>query len=178
MTSSGPLVSGADERDRPDEAVEQVDLDALTALVANVLASEGIPADAEASLTLLDPAVIAQLKVEHLDGDGMPTDVLSFPIDGAEGGIEGGGTWLVGDIVVCPVVAAEQAPGHAGNLEDELALLVIHGALHLVGWDHQDEESQSVMWDRERELMQQFHRKPSRDPWASDSSSSGVGESS
>lgn len=168
MITSAPLVSGADERERPDHADEAVDLDALTALIASVLQSEGIPADAEASLTLVDGEVIAQLKVEHLDGDGMPTDVLSFPIDGAEGGIEGGGTWLVGDIVVCPEVAAQQAPSHAGNLQDELALLVIHGALHLVGWDHEDEETRTAMWNRERELMQRFHRKPGRDPWTDD----------
>lgn len=166
MIRSAPLVSGVDERDRPDETDEIVDLELLTELIASVLAAEGIPTRAEASLTLVDRNVIAQLKAEHLDGDGSPTDVLSFPIDGADG-VDGDDspTWLVGDIVLCAGVAAEQAPSHAGTLEDELALLVIHGALHLVGWDHADTSSQTAMWNRERELMEQFYRSPGRDPW-------------
>ena len=46
------------------------------------------------------------------------------------------GQWMVGDVVVCAEVAAAQAPDHAGTVEDELALLVVHGGLHLCGWDH------------------------------------------
>lgn len=164
MSQSAPQVGGVDERDRPEEKSQPaVDIDLLTDLIASVLASEGIPAGAEASLTLVDPAVIAQLKAEHLDGDGTPTDVLSFPIDGADG--DDPDHWLVGDIVVCPEVAAAQAPGHAGNAADEMALLVVHGALHLVGWDHADASSQEAMWQRERELMSEFYRLPELDPW-------------
>ncbi|MGB3412822.1 MAG: rRNA maturation RNase YbeY [Microthrixaceae bacterium] len=179
MNQSAPQVSGVDERDRPDETSGAVDLDRLTALISSVLQSEGIPGSAEASLTLVDPAVIAELKAQHLDGDGSPTDVLSFPIDGAydaevDADAEAGAdsaevdtvTWLVGDIVLCPAVAADQAAEHAGTVEDELALLVVHGALHLVGWDHEDADTQSAMWNRERELMQLFHRAPARDPWS------------
>ncbi|MGB6058787.1 MAG: rRNA maturation RNase YbeY [Microthrixaceae bacterium] len=187
MNQSAPQVSGVDERDRPDETSAAVDLDRLTDLIANVLQSEGIPGSAEASLTLVDPDVIAELKAQHLDGDGSPTDVLSFPIDGAYDGTdapEGDAdvvvgaadasgsaeveavTWLVGDIVLCPDVAAAQAAEHAGTVDDEMALLVVHGALHLVGWDHDDPDSQSAMWNRERELMKQFHRTPARDPWS------------
>lgn len=198
MNQSAPQVSGVDERGRPEETSGAVDLDRLTSLIASVLQSEGIPGSAEASLTLVDSDVIAELKAQHLDGDGSPTDVLSFPIDGAYdervvthdalvGDMDGHATevevdagqadaadaaevdcvtWLVGDIVLCPEVATRQAGEHAGTVEDELALLVVHGALHLVGWDHEDTESQAAMWNRERELMQQFHRIPARDPWS------------
>ncbi len=163
MTESAPHVGGVDDRDRPDQDHTVVDLDRLTGLVADVLRSEGIPSVAEASLTLVTAHEIARLKAEHLDGDGSPTDVLSFPIDGADG--DDSSLWLVGDIVICPEVAAVQAPSHAGTTEDELALLVVHGALHLVGWDHDDADSRAAMWARECELMSQFYGVPTRDPW-------------
>lgn len=156
---SSPEVLTSDDR---STSAQVVDLDALGALLGRVLAAEGIPAHAEASLTLVDPEVIAQLKVEHLDGTGAPTDVLSFPIDGAEGD---DGSWMVGDIVLCAEVAFDQAPGHAGTFADELALLVVHGALHLVGWDHAEDEERRAMWSRERELLAELHGVPSRDPW-------------
>jgi len=165
---SRPGVWTADERELGGP---EVDLDQLAALLAEVLRAEGVPAHAEASLTLVDPEPIAQLKAEHLDGDGSPTDVLSFPIDGADGDPDPGpdgaaqGSWMVGDIVVCPTVAAAQAPEHAGTLTDELALLVVHGGLHLVGWDHATLDERRAMWSRERDLLTALHGVPARDPW-------------
>ena len=150
-------MAAADDRD--DDSTP-VPLDELASLLSRVLASEGAPAGAEASLTLVDPAFIAELKVEHLDGDGAPTDVLSFPVDGVDPSAE-----LIGDVVLCPSVAAEQAADHAGTIEDELALLVVHGGLHLAGWDHASDPEQVAMWDRERILMATLHRLPTRDPW-------------
>lgn len=158
-----PHVLTADDRtdDRP-----RVDLDALAALLARVLELEGVDGSAEASLTLVDPEAIAALKAEHLDGDGSPTDVLSFPIDGDAGpGEAGGSRSMVGDVVVCPRVAEAQAPDHAGSLDDELALLVVHAGLHLVGWDHADEGERAAMWSRERELLHTLHGAPELDPW-------------
>ena len=153
----GPDVVAAD--DRTDDSTP-VDLDALSGLLSRVLAAEGAPSRAQASLTLVDPGEIAELKVEHLDGDGGPTDVLSFPLDGTDPDAE-----LVGDVVLCPVVAARQAAEHAGTVDDELALLVVHGGLHLVGWDHAEPDERDRMWDRERALLTALHRAPSRDPW-------------
>ena len=154
---AGPAVAAADER--TDDGTP-VDLDELAVLLAAVLRAEGAPMTAEASLRLVDPAEIAALKVEHLDGDGGPTDVLSFPVDGVEPDAE-----LVGDVVLCPSVAAAQAGDHAGTVEDELALLVVHGGLHLAGWDHASDPERVRMWDRERVLMATLHRPPTRDPW-------------
>ena len=73
---------------------------------------------------------------------------------------------MVGDLLLCPQVAATQAPEHAGNLEDELALLVIHGTLHLLGWDHAEKEERNLMWQRERELFEALRGAPERDPWS------------
>ncbi|MHB1137881.1 MAG: rRNA maturation RNase YbeY [Microthrixaceae bacterium] len=157
--SSKPRVAAGDDRDVADP---DTDLDGLADLLAQVLAREGVAAHAEASLTLVDPAAIARLKAEHLDGDGAPTDVLSFPIDGLDGDET---SWMVGDVVLCPSVAAAQAAGHAGSVDDELALLVVHGGLHLTGWDHAADGERRAMWNRERELMDELHGPTARDPW-------------
>jgi probable rRNA maturation factor len=159
---ASPVVLTADERSDATRADPVIDLDGLAGLLSRVLRAEGVPGDAEASLTLVDPERIAELKLQYLEGDGSPTDVLSFPIDGADGDPEG---WVVGDVVLCPRVAADQAPDHAGTLEDELALLVVHSGLHLVGWDHSDDPERERMWARERDLMTELHRAPARDPW-------------
>ena len=166
--SARPLtILTADERSSGADDVA-VDLDALGALLSRVLVAEGVPDRAEASITLVDPADIAALKAEHLDGDGSPTDVLSFPIDGAPapGETPRADTWMVGDVVLCPDVAADQAPTHAGTLEDELALLVVHSGLHLTGWDHADDDERAAMWARERQLLAELHHLPARDPWS------------
>lgn len=157
VASELPAVTAADER--TDDATA-VPLDDLAALLSRVLADEGAPSSAEASLTLVDPAVIAQLKAEHLGGDGTATDVLSFPVDGVEPDAE-----LIGDVVLCPSVAAAQASEHAGTIHDELALLVVHGGLHLAGWDHASDPERVAMWDRERDLLTTLHGAPARDPW-------------
>ena len=164
-----PSVPSVRSSDNRTEDRTEVDLDALSELFAAALHREGISSQAEASLTLLDPTEIAQLKQQYLDGDGSATDVLSFPMDGAicpEESAGGSSTWMVGDLLLCPQVAAAQAPEHAGNLDDELALLVIHGTLHLLGWDHAEKEERNLMWQRERELFEALRGGPERDPWS------------
>ena len=109
-----------------------------------------------------------------MGADG-PTDVLAFPIDdpAVAGRWPDAGTTgpdrdepdpsdlplLLGDVIVCPAVAARQAPEHAGTLEDELALLVVHGVLHVLGHDHAEPEEAAVMQARERALLQRFHQR-------------------
>src|SRR5690606_22035911 len=98
------------------------------------------------------------------------TDVLSFPIDAhdaldrepSEVPTDAGEVpvVLLGDIVVCPAVAHRNAPGHAGSYPDEMALLIVHGVLHVLGHDHAEPEETKVMQARERELLERFHRSP------------------
>ena len=107
----------------------------------------------ELTLTFVDLAEIAELNREHMDADG-PTDVLSFPLDDDP---SPGVPVLLGDVVVCPAVAAEQAPTHAGSLDDELALLVVHGVLHVLGHDHADIDEATRMRTREREHLERHH---------------------
>ena len=175
-----PSVPSVRSSDNRTEDRTEVDLDALSELFAAALHREGISSQAEASLTLLDPTEIAQLKQQYLDGDGSATDVLSFPMDGAicpEESAGGSSTWMVGDLLLCPQVAAAQAPEHAGNLDDELALLVIHGTLHLLGWDHAEKEERNLMWQRERELFEALRGAPERDPWSEEDYNRALGNS-
>jgi probable rRNA maturation factor len=158
-----PAVARRDDRTPADRESLEVDLDPLADLLGAVLAAEGVPPSAEASLQLVGADTIAALNAEHLGGTG-PTDVLSFPLDGTDGP-DDGDEWLVGDVVVCAAVAADQAPAHAGTLQDELALLVVHGGLHLCGWDHAEPADRDAMWVRERELLSALARPPARDPW-------------
>jgi probable rRNA maturation factor len=64
---------------------------------------------------------------------------------------------LLGDVVICPAVAHRNAPEHAGTYEDEIALLLVHGILHLMGMDHVDEQEARAMERREKELLERFH---------------------
>jgi probable rRNA maturation factor len=65
---------------------------------------------------------------------------------------------VLGDVVVCPTVAARQAPTHAGTVDDEIALLVVHGVLHLLNYDHAEEHEAATMLRRERELLDRFRQ--------------------
>jgi probable rRNA maturation factor len=147
----GVAVVAADEQAAADRVA--VDVERWAALAAAVLTAEG--AGGELTLTFVDRDEIAALNAEHLGTSG-PTDVLSFPLDDVAGAIPGVPV-LLGDVVVCPAVAAAQAPTHAGTVEDELALLVVHGVLHVLGHDHAEDADASAMRARERELLQVHH---------------------
>ncbi|HUC14258.1 MAG TPA: rRNA maturation RNase YbeY, partial [Acidimicrobiales bacterium] len=138
-------VFAADEQnDHPVDTLRWVHL------AEAVLEEEGLSGDAELSVLFVDEPAIAELNSRFLGNDG-PTDVLAFPIDEepVESGRspDSGGTGpgmpsepedvpvLLGDIVICPAVAFRNAPEHAGNYDDEVALLVVHGLLHLMGMD-------------------------------------------
>lgn len=151
-----------------------VDLAGLSELARLSLADEGVRGLAELSLFFVTESAIAELNEQFLGHVG-PTDVLSFPIDDeppVSGRVpDSGGTGpgeppeeempqLVGDIVICPAVAARNAPEHERTYEDELALLVVHGVLHLLGWDHEVDAEAEKMEARERELLARHHRRP------------------
>ena len=72
---------------------------------------------------------------------------------------------LLGDIVICPAVAFRNAPEHAGNYDDEVALLVVHGLLHLMGMDHEDAEEAEEMESKERELLARHYAEIRPEAW-------------
>jgi probable rRNA maturation factor len=153
-------VFGADEQE-----AAPVDVQRWVDLARNVLLAEGVSGDAELSLLFVDEETISGLNRRFMDAG--PTDVLAFPIDDpvddantrADGTLRGPEPLLLGDVVVCPAVAERQAPAHAGSYDDELALLVVHGVLHVLGHDHAEIDEAATMQARERELLLRFHHR-------------------
>lgn len=125
-----------------------------TDVVTELVDQRGTGRRDELTLTFVDRDVIADLNAQHMAHEG-PTDVLSFPLDITADDVTP--LRLLGDIVICPGVAADQALAHAGTLDDELALLVVHGTLHVLGHDHGDDESAASMRAAERDLLVRHH---------------------
>jgi probable rRNA maturation factor len=167
-----------------EQADHPVDEPALARLARLVMDAEGVE-ESEVSLLLVNRAVMTDLNGRYMGADG-PTDVLAFPIDGpspASGPPDGpvgprgfagdrvagdeddldladedddDAPWLLGDVVVCPAYAAEQA-GRAGqSLEAELELLTVHGILHLCGLDHAEPKDEQTMRARTDELLDRW----------------------
>ncbi len=151
-----------------------VDIERWQKLAIAVLADQGARGGTELSLFFVSVHDMAELNSEHMGKSGA-TDVLAFPIDGGEvlemiNGPTGASRGpdrpppdrgdlplLLGDIVICPEVAVAQAPSHAGSVDDEFALLVVHGILHILGWDHDTAEKTELMQAQERKLLQAHH---------------------
>lgn len=150
--SSGVVVDGRDVRSTTSDP--PVDVDRWSLLAEKAATDEG--ANGELSITFVDDDEMAELNAEHMGQVG-PTDVLSFPIDGDDEPGLPGVPRLLGDIVVSPSAAARQYSGHAGTLDDELALLVVHGVLHILGHDHVEPEETERMQAREVELLERHH---------------------
>ena len=161
-------VFGADE-----QSSREIDLELYVGLCAAALEDEGVRPPAEVSLLFVEEDVIAELNEKFMNKQG-PTDVLSFPIEDdfvpsgrfPDSGTPGPGMHdeatespmlLLGDIVICPAIAAKNAVEHDVSLEAELALLVVHGVLHLLGWDHKVNAEAERMEARERALLERFY---------------------
>lgn len=145
-------ISFIDEQNRP------VDGPALVAVAERVLRHEQYPDRTEITITAVTDDAMAALKGEHL-GEAVPTDVLSFPIDDHRPGVPPvigpeDPPVLLGDVVIAPAVIARQAKEHGVAESDELALMVVHGMLHLMGWDHVVDAEAEAMEAREREILE------------------------
>jgi len=141
----------ADERSSDDSPTVVVDLERWRLLAEQVLGAESTAG--ELTLTFIDATEIAALNGEYMDKAG-PTDVLSFPLDDEP---TPGVPTLLGDVVISPAVAAGQFAEHAGTLDDEIALLVVHGVLHVLGYDHADADEAAMMRHRELALLETHH---------------------
>lgn len=170
-----PQVFCADE-----QSAIPVDLARWQRLAEQCLHTLGVRGLAEMSVLYVGPTEIAELNETYLGSTG-PTDVLSFPIDvdahldealivdvvaDARGPSSGPDRapadlddmpLMLGDIVICPEIAVAQAPTHAGDVDDELALLLVHGILHVLGHDHAEPADALRMRTLERELLEAHH---------------------
>lgn len=128
--------------DVQNDARYPVDTDRLRAAAEVVLVQESAVGDSAMTIVLTDDATVAALNRQYRDVD-MPTDVLSFPADQPE--LPGEGLYL-GDLVIAVPYAMAQAD-HAGHDHmASFALLVVHGTLHLMGYNHDTPERRHVMW--------------------------------
>jgi probable rRNA maturation factor len=117
-----------------------VDEEALAALARDTLRGEGLHR-AELSISFVDDDEMTGLHERYMNEPG-PTDVLSFPLeDEMDGDVR-----LLGDVVIAPAVAARNNPN---DPQGELRLLLVHGILHLLGFDHEDDTEKAAMWARQ-----------------------------
>lgn len=149
-----------------EDSGEELDLETWRAYAGSVFQAEGVRGPGESTLLFVSSDAMALLNRIHMGHDG-PTDVLSFPIDGDDH-LMGIDVRLVGDIVICPAVARTNSATHAGTFENELALLITHGVLHLLGHDHAEREERDVMWQREQALLGEFWGELPAGAWKQD----------
>jgi probable rRNA maturation factor len=143
-----------------NESGAEVDSDAILAVARHALDEMGVNPLAELSILLVDVEYMAELNHRWMDGDG-PTDVLAFPMDESSvdhgpGEPAGGEPALLGDIVLCPEVAAKQAVTAGHSSADELALLTVHGTLHLLGYDHAEPDEEKEMFGLQSRLLESW----------------------
>ena len=157
----GPAVDASNRSTMPD-----IDVERWATVAAETLAAEQVR-KGHLDLTFVDPDEMTELNRVHMGHDG-PTDVLSFPLDTDDLGTDrqpavGAGAGdvteppvLLGDIVICPQVAVDQAPDHCGDPEAEFTLLVVHGVLHILGHDHAEPDDEAVMIEHETGHLQRY----------------------
>ncbi len=130
---------------------EPLDLAAFERLAAFVLDREEVPEAAELSIGVVDLEEMANLN-ERYRGVAGATDVLSFSCDDPCA-VESDEPITLGDVIVAPEVAERQAVEYGHTVEEELNLLLVHGVLHLLGYEHDTDEQAGVMQARERALL-------------------------
>ena len=127
-----------------NESGVAVDESALASVARHVLAAMRVNPAAELSIMVVTTEVMTELHERWMDEPG-PTDVMAFPMDelvdeSRRPDAPEIGPALLGDVVLCPAFAAAQARKAGHGLGDELALLTVHGTLHLLGYDHAEPE--------------------------------------
>jgi probable rRNA maturation factor len=158
--AADPGTLGAVTIEIANESGESVDEPTLVTLARFVLDRMRVHPAAELSVLLVDEKTMTDLH-ERWMGEPGPTDVLAFPMDeldaapSAPDGPEMGPAML-GDVVLCPTVAAAQAVKAAHSTEAELHLLCTHGILHLLGYDHADPEEEREMFGLQAEILRDW----------------------
>jgi probable rRNA maturation factor len=140
-----------------NETDHRLDEFELVACAKYVMEQMRVHPRADLCIRLVDEPAMEVLHVQWMDLPG-PTDVMSFPMDELRPGREGTEPeeGVLGDIVLCPSVAAKQAAEAGHATEEELLLLTTHGILHLLGFDHAEPEEEREMFELQRQLLLTF----------------------
>ncbi|MEH0110824.1 rRNA maturation RNase YbeY [Tersicoccus sp. MR15.9] len=145
-----------------NESAQTVDEDAILALARHLFDRLYLHPQTDLSIVLVDEEAMAALHQQWMDEPGA-TDVMSFPMDELRPGSEDAPSaeGLLGDIVVCPQVASRQAARGGHSVGDEILLLVTHGVLHLLGYDHEEPDEKAEMFALQRALLTEHLGRPS-----------------
>ena len=137
-----------------DESGRDVDVRRLSTLARFVMDRMRVHALAELCIKAVDEQTIVELNEQWMDKQG-PTDVLAFPMDELRPGLVGEEPeeGVLGDLVLCPVVAERQGEAAGHGTVAELDLLTVHGVLHLLGYDHAEPEEHKEMFGLQDELL-------------------------
>lgn len=145
--------------DLTDLTNSNADTNRIKSLADFSLRSLGIHPESELSISLVDMEEMSSLHMRWLDESG-PTDVLSFPMDELKPNSSSDGPGILGDIVLCPEYAKKQAVEIGHSLQDELEVLVVHGVLHLLGFDHRENDEKTMMFSRQDEILREWRSRP------------------
>ena len=140
-----------------DEQPVPVDLARVRLLAEMVLIQQGFPTESEVTVMLVTDDDMAGYNDRFMSRSG-PTDVLAFPLETLQAGVApewrpGDPPISIGDVIIAPDYVGRQAEEHGSEFTDELSLMVVHGMLHLMGWDHADDAQADAMESRERHLL-------------------------
>jgi probable rRNA maturation factor len=131
---------------------ELVPTESVRDLLQNALVELKLHPDCELNLVFVDIEEMTELHIKWMD-EGGPTDVLSFPMDMPEPGNE---AVTLGDIVIAPVVAAQQAANAGHSIDHEIFILAAHGLLHILGYDHAKPDEEKAMFTLQESLVKKF----------------------
>lgn len=140
-----------------DEQPLDVDSVPLRFLAERVLSDEGYPALSDVSVILVTDDVMAEYNSRFLGRTG-PTDVLAFPLEDLRPGrppkldVDGPPVHL-GDVVIAPAYVGRQSEVHGTSVAEEMSLMLVHGVLHLMGFDHEQDDEAEAMEERERRIL-------------------------
>lgn len=140
-----------------NETTTVIDAAEFADLADHVLTAMHVSPAAELNIMFIDPEPMEELHVRWLDLPG-PTDVMSFPMDELRPGTADHPTppGTLGDICICPQVAARQAAESGHSAAEEMLLLATHGMLHLLGYDHATDAEREIMFALQRKLLLTF----------------------
>ena len=139
-------------------ALHKCDEGKIASLAEFVMSTLELHPDCELSISLVNEEEMSSLHLQWMDEPG-PTDVLSFPMDEIRPRSKAQGPGLLGDVILCPSYAAKQADDVGHTLQEELELLTVHGVLHLLGYDHREEDEKREMFSMQDDYLERWRER-------------------
>lgn len=135
-----------------NNSASKCDESAIISIAKFALVQSGIHPDSELGIQVVTEEIMSELHMKWMNLPG-PTDVLSFPMDEMKPNSAANGPGIVGDLVLCPSFAQNNGKQ---SLDEELELLTVHGVLHLLGYDHEIEKEEVVMFALQDEILKKW----------------------